>query len=352
MLSSSPLKKLASKSSSRGDDTLQYHATLMVVPEHNLSVAVLSSGGASSYNQLLASRILIDALAEKGITVDESLPSFPEASPAAMPKEELEKAGLYGAMGQTFEISISESGELTIPALLADMPLRYHSDGSYRDENGYLLFKLIKEKDGNTYLFQKSYAAFPGLPPIATSLYTAQQLPVRDVDPELWDSWEAYNNHTFFLLSEPPTSELYLLSALSPFPVVKNDYGYINGLSIIDKTTLMPVLTIPGVGSRDYQPITLMQENEKTYMRAGDYLLLSQNNVSDIYAGYLALCTIQEDGHARWYSVGAAHGKTMTLLPPEDGAFYVYDASGAVVASSIFDDSSVTLPEGGHIVFL
>lgn len=185
-----------------------------------------------------------------------------------------EKAGLYGAMGQTFEISISESGELTIPALLADMPLRYHSDGSYRDENGYLLFKLIKEKDGNTYLFQKSYAAFPGLPPIATSLYTAQQLPVRDVDPELWDSWEAYNNHTFFLLSEPPTSELYLLSALSPFPVVKNDYGYINGLSIIDKTTLMPVLTIPGVGSRDYQPITLMQENEKTYMRAGDYVLL------------------------------------------------------------------------------
>lgn len=347
-----PFEKAGVQVLAKGGDTLQYHATLMVAPEHDLSVAVLSSGGTSSFNQLLASRILIDALAEKGITVDESVPGFPEASPAAMPKEELEKAGLYGTLGQTFEINISESGELTSPALLPNMTLRYHSDGSYRDENGYIFFKLIKESDGNTYLFQKSYMAIEGLPPMVTSLYAAQQLPPRDVDPDLWSSWEAYNNHSFFLVNEPPTSELYLFSAVSPFSVVKNEYGYINGLSIIDKTTLMPVLTIPGVGSRDYQPITLMQENEKTYMRAVDYLLLSQNNISDIYAGYLALCTIQKDGHARWYSVGAAQGKTMTLLPPEDGAFYVYDASGAVVASSVFEDSSVTLPEGGHIVFL
>ena len=62
--------------------------------------------------------------------------------------------------------------------------------------------------------------------------------------------------------------------------------------------------------------------------------------------------TIQPDGYARWYQVGTAAGKAMTVQVPENGGFWVYDKNGQVTASSVLGSSgAVTLPEGGLVVF-
>ena len=62
--------------------------------------------------------------------------------------------------------------------------------------------------------------------------------------------------------------------------------------------------------------------------------------------------TIQENGYARWYHVGSAAGKTMSVHTTGTGGFWVYDAQGQVVASSVlWDDTSVILPSGGLVVF-
>lgn len=45
--------------------------------------------------------------------------------------------------------------------------------------------------------------------------------------------------------------------------------------------------------------------------------------------------TIQADGYARWYQVGDAAGKTMTVQVPENSGFWVYDGNGQVTASSV-----------------
>ena len=37
---------------------LYYHAGLVVIPDHNMAAAVLSSGGVSTYNEMAASRML------------------------------------------------------------------------------------------------------------------------------------------------------------------------------------------------------------------------------------------------------------------------------------------------------
>lgn len=58
----------------------------MVLPEYNMAAAVLTSGGVSTYNQMAASRMLIDALTEQGVTVDETVPTLPAAARSeAMP---------------------------------------------------------------------------------------------------------------------------------------------------------------------------------------------------------------------------------------------------------------------------
>ena len=62
--------------------------------------------------------------------------------------------------------------------------------------------------------------------------------------------------------------------------------------------------------------------------------------------------TIQADGYARWYQVGDAAGKTMTVQVPENSGFWVYDGNGQVTASSVlWGDTTVTLPEDGTIAF-
>lgn len=58
----------------KGGDTLYYHAALVVLPEYHMAAAVLTSGGLSTYNQLAATRVLITALEEQGIDVDETIP--------------------------------------------------------------------------------------------------------------------------------------------------------------------------------------------------------------------------------------------------------------------------------------
>jgi hypothetical protein len=66
-----------------------------------------------------------------------------------------------------------------------------------------------------------------------------------------------------------------------------------------------------------------------------------------------AACTIQPDGYARWYKIGEnANGKTMTVQMPKDAGFWVYDAKGAITASSVlWDDDSAKLAKGGLIAF-
>ena len=62
--------------------------------------------------------------------------------------------------------------------------------------------------------------------------------------------------------------------------------------------------------------------------------------------------TIQADGYARWYQVGDAAGKTMTVQVPENSGFWVYDGNGQATASSVlWGDTTVTWPEDGTIVF-
>ena len=50
----------------KGGDTMYSHANFTVIPEYGLTCVVLSSGGLSSYNQMMAATLLEQALLEKG----------------------------------------------------------------------------------------------------------------------------------------------------------------------------------------------------------------------------------------------------------------------------------------------
>ncbi|BAL01729.1 putative hydrolase [Oscillibacter valericigenes Sjm18-20] len=342
----------------KGGDTLRYHAALLVLPEYKMAAAVLTSGGVSTYNELAAAQILADALKAKGIKVDQTTPALAQAQPASMPASFVSESGYYGTTTQQVKITVTADGKLTLHQMsmahIPDQTLTYYSDGSFRDENNSVAVKLVKESNGYTYFYQQSYTPVPGLGIVSTSYYLMVKMPENSISAETQAAWDALASTSAVPLAEKYSSQLYLAlsdaaaeesvtSALTPG--VEFVPGYIGGQRIVSPTELTYDLPI----GRDAGCVTV--DGDFLWINGAPYQMKdSLKNISTKSGSSYA--TIQPSGYARWFKVGNAAGKTMTVTFPEDAGFYVFDGSGALTTSSLlWGDTSAKLPEGGLIVF-
>ena len=342
----------------KGGDTLRYHASLIVLPEEDKAVAVLSSGGVSTYDQLAGERILIDALAEEGVTVDESLPALPEAKPAVIPGALKTNAGTYVSLGMVATVAFPDDKTMTLTNAAAlggaVQTFTYRDDGTFLDETGSFILKFVTGVNGRTYLYQEGYAAVPGLTVSGTANYALEKLePNTEASQAALDAWAARGSELYLIVNEKYTSQVYLSGPFASVTALPETPGYAAGFErIVDETLARQYVQLPGTGSRngaDYQMVTV---DGKEYLKAGDYLCAPASGLGNLYAGAGAYCTVLEEGYARWYSVGDLAGKTLSVTLPEAGGFTVYDANGIATASSVaYGDSSAVLPEGGWIVF-
>lgn len=345
----------------KGGDTQFYHAALVVIPEYKLAAAVLTSGGASVYNELAAGQMLAAALADRGVTVEQTAPALPEAVPAPMPAELTAFSGHYGSFSQTMDIQIAGDGALTIRSLsIPSAPVQafsYYSDGTFRDATGQAaLIKFVTEKNGATYLYQKAWSDIPGLGLLPMSNYAAQKLEPGTADAQAQAAWDALSAMSALPVNMKYTSQLYatFFSAAQgelPTPVP----GYVGALRIVDGRNLRNELRIPNQGGRDSQDMWTYEENGVTYLASTQGTLFADGSrVSQtLYTGVGAYATVGERGYARWYEVGqGSAGKTMHVTVPEDSGFYVYNADGTVAYSSVaYGDTKAVLPEDGAVVF-
>ena len=343
----------------KGGDTLYYHAGLVVLPEYDMAAAVVSSGGVSTYDQLAANQILIAALAEDGVTVDQTVKTLPAAEPAAMPAEQLANAGYYGTTSIQYRVEISEDGTMTLstmnyPTTMPAQTFSYYSDGSFRDEYGsYISF--VEEDNGQTYLYQQAVSPLPGLGALPVASYAAVQLPENPLSPEAAAAWDSVATTSILPMNEPYNSQTFLALADSASTAETPEVipGYIGASRIVDETTARSEIQVPGVGSRDGVDYQLEERDGVLWIDAKGSLYMDAAGAPDLFTGSgWAYCTIQSDGYARWYQVGDAAGKAMTVQVPQDAGFWVYDRDGQVVASSVLGHTgAVTLPEEGMVVF-
>ncbi len=340
----------------KGGDTLYYHAGLVVLPEENLAVAVVSSGGVSTYNELAGVQILMDALAEDGITVEQPA-SLPEAQPAALPEGLAEDiAGAYTGLTAMVTVSPSENG-ITMAAVAAlggnSMELTYYSDGSFRDADNTVRYRFITEENGRTYLYEQTYTVLPGLPAVGTANYALERLEENELPADVAAAWEARGQKLYLIVNEPYNAQTYANSSLfAAVGLLPEMPGYAANCRIVDASHAEYGLTIPGTGSRNGADLTFFVQDGVEYLQFGGYLAVDYAAIPVIYTGAGAALSIQSDGYARWCQVGASAGKTVAIATQGTGGFTVYDANGLVTASSAaWGDQTVTLPEGGWIVF-
>ena len=343
----------------KGGDTQYYHAGLVIIPEHNMAAAVLTSGGVSTYNEMAAARMLIDALAEQGVAVDETVPSLPQAARSeAMPAEVMDYSGYYASTLQQFKVDISAGGVLTLQSLtVPSSPAQtfyYFDDGSFRDETGAAaMVKPVVEENGETYLWQKAYAFLPGLTVLPTSNYVAQKVEPAQLAEDVQAAWDKWTTTSALPLNEKYTSQVWLsLGTASAAELPEYIPGYVGAQKIVDAWHSQFAVQVPGNAGRDGSDITITEQDGHIWMDAQGLLYADASIAQPIYCGAGAYSTIQPDGYARWYTVDSAAGLTIQVEIEGSGGFYVYDGAGALTASSVvWGDSTVTLPEGGSIAF-
>lgn len=336
----------------KGGDTTLYHSSLIIVPEYDMACAVVSSGGSSAYNQMAAARILVDALAGQGVAIDESARSLPESQPADMPAELMDFAGLYisNLLGQA-TVALTEEGVMTlsIPLQGAELVLHYYEDGSFRDATGSYYFRFVTEENGEVYLLQRGYTDIPGLGGQATAEYVLQKADAAAPDAATDAAWQARSGKVYLVLNEKYTSQTYLILPMSSLPY---SGGYILGIRAVDENNAVSQAQIPSSSGRDGNIVRMYTEGGLEYMDALGSIAVEGAAMETLYNGATARCTIQPTGYARWYAVGAAAGRTLSVDLPESGGFFVYDQNGVLTASSwIYGDSQAVLPEGGYVLF-
>ncbi|MEN1939382.1 serine hydrolase domain-containing protein [Paenibacillus sp. 102] len=352
-----PFNRYGIKALAKGGDTALQHATLIVLPEQKMAAAVLSSGGGSPTNQLLATELLLAALKEKG-TIKNIKPnkSFGKPIKAKMPQDVAKKAGFYNNTFSHFKIKITKKGELFLSSNREEKYV-YTVDGSFINEKGTSKLNFVTEKNGRTYLRESTYKSTPGLGQDVLTHYLAEKLEDNVLSKKIAAAWAKREGSKFYLVNEKFSSMNYLVQLISLTTQItrKEDLaGYWNGRKITGPNKAAHQFQIPVVEGRDTTEARFYTESGNEYMEIAGLLYVSESKVKSLNAGQSSKVKLQANGHAKWFTIPqAAAGKTMTVVLPSESSFAVYDEKGVCVNFTVVSSNNkVKLPKNGTVVFV
>jgi len=348
-----PFNNYGIKALTKGGDTTLYHSSLVVLPEHNLAAAVVSSGGSSALDQLMASELLLQVLKEKG-TIKEIKKEKSFGTPVKhnMPKEVAAYEGNYVNLYEHLEVKIKD-GELTVITNGAtEEKLVYTNDETFVNQEGNWKVKFVTEKNGRTYMWSRDYTTIPGLGQLANSEYYAEKITSPKLDKETTKAWEQREGKLFFNLNEKYSSVVHMNPYIIPI-ISGNIEGYFQNMKITGPNTAITDFNIPTMQGRDTFEALFYMKNGTEYLEGRGGVYLSEDGVKPIYHGKSSKATIQADGYARWFSIPqTVAGKKMSVVMPEKAGFIVYDGAGALITNTVISGKNeVVLPENGYIVF-
>ena len=351
-----PFNRYGIQALAKGGDTLRYHASLVVLPEYKLAAAVMSSGGSSLLNEMYANALLLERLKEKEI-IEEILPDQEPfvQEPAQMPQNLIAYSGIYAALGQVMEVAVTEDGLLKLNNLYTPekvVEFKYALDGSFVSPYGNEKIRFVNEEGGRVYIESVSFATVNGLGQSASTVYALQKLETQNQP--FSEAWLERRDKLYYILTEKYSSQNYLSAPFTGLILSDKLPGYVINDRIESDNVARSVLEIPGSAGRDLSDYEFYEENGTEYIKVQNSIGIREEGVPVIYGGAESVCTIQQDGYARWYKVqGEAAGKTMAVKLPEQASFAVYDAAGACVGFSLIGGvNPIRLPENGSLVFI
>ncbi|MBQ1849749.1 MAG: beta-lactamase family protein [Lachnospiraceae bacterium] len=369
----------------KGGDVNSDHGFLLVAPNEKISIAVLSNGGSSTLDALVAQALLNVCLEEQGIVIPEDEKASYQVAPG-IPASYDEFAGDYVtrndlAGGDVISrVSFPDHKYMhvenisAIKTTCADYVLT--EDGKFAElaaevaDSGLSdmriamnpeLLSFVK-KQGQVLIACDRNESFPGIGSHESQTYVGERLPENPISEDVLSSWMAFNGMDFVLTGDVWSSQGYN-AAISTMVLSAKKPGYlymINGmgtriLKIVDESSAVSFMTIPSSTSRDLIDIKIQNsKNGVTYTSSAGLSALAETDLETFDDGIKEITL--KTGEARWFQIGDSMvgREVMIAERPENSAVYVYNKYGEVLYNThIVDETSVLpMPKGGKIVFL
>ncbi|MBQ9865813.1 MAG: beta-lactamase family protein [Lachnospiraceae bacterium] len=369
----------------KGGDALMNHAFLLVAPEEQISVSVLTNGGTSTLNGLMAEAILDVCLEEEGIQLTD--PSWPAAAGICdIPEEYDALAGAYAVSGMEGAVinkitfpehkymhvesigpykTTCQDFALTEDGRFADLAYEVEDGGTdqMRFSLNPMYISFQTDADGKILLAADRNTRCPGIGEQAQHLYIGEKM---DGDPACAEA-EAFvqkvSGREFLICSERPSSSAYDMAFLEVVPAAEFP-GYVfvinSGLGtrllkITDATHAAAFTDIPSSRNRDLMDGTLKEDEDGLKLVTSNGLeFISEENIPYFDASLSEIAFVSDA--PAWFKIGKemANAEIAITDMPEHSAVYVYNKFGEVVYTTHVKGMTdiLPMPEGGRIVFL
>ncbi|MGG4603901.1 serine hydrolase domain-containing protein [Paenalcaligenes sp. Me131] len=349
-----PFNDLRMQALAKGGDITSHHASLVVLPQHNMAAVVLSTGGSSSLNQQLATKLLLQALATKGIATTTLVEkNFPVLAGVIMPQQLASYAGEYAHSDGRLTITISQSGELNVYVPDTDVQsFQYAGNQGFVSPDRRTRIEFVDVANGRTYLWVRRYSTHPFLGQTATSEFQAQKLQPSPLNATTKEAWAARNGVRYYPVKLVYNSERFL-TGLPPeeVHVTKDFEGYWGAKRIRNANSAISEVQIPGQAGRETQLATFETRDSKEYLHLNDDVLISQQSITALTPD-IQHVEIASDGLATWFGLTpATAGYALQITVPDKGAYAIYDGEANNLHYSVVDGSApITLPAQGALV--
>ena len=356
-VTASSFDKYGIRAASKGGDASFHHADITVLPDHNISMAVLLSGGNSLLGGMISSNVILEYLYSKGVIDDIIDNNFEPVIPvkADMPEELQKYEGLYGfgsAFGKTIQIKI-ENGELVMSENAGDSRFVYTGDNEFSNEKGTIFVYFKEEMNGETYLIQRNHMMMSGFGETIVEGHHFQKLEPQQLSETVKSAWKVRENKQYFRVNEMYHSSNYLDSVeMILRPDIDLETGYIDGDKIVDETKAVNVFKIPIVGGRDNYDISFFINNGKNYMDKGGLMFIAEEHLVPLDITEKSV-VIGKDGYAEWFIIDSDTAqKEVNVTIPEKSSVAVCDENMQFTAFIwVSGENTIKLPAGGFIVF-
>jgi len=354
----------------KGGDLQDLHAHLLVAPDNDVSVSVLSSGGSSAFDQLVAEALLDVVLEEQGITIDHSTESVELAG--QIPEEYKKYEGCYAmySMGGNViaEITFPDSSHMEVAVEGIDKTetskYMYTTEGGFAEVNDYgrvknngMVVFFEDGKDGKTYIKGGMNINIPELGTYMRRMYVGESFSANPVSDEVMSAYETYSATPWVLSGDCYSSASYL----SPFMMLKvSDKcpGYVIGsmmmyscvFKIDDACSVSAFTTMPSSGNRDLVDGHITEEG--TFECSNGMVFRSLAGIPELTSD---ITEVQlNSSNASWFRISDEMANKV-LMPdrPENSTICVYNRYFELTYSTHNTDASqeIDLPEGGYIMF-
>jgi CubicO group peptidase (beta-lactamase class C family) len=362
-VSSPGLKAVGIKAWAKGGDTFNYGSVLMILPEEKMGVMI---SGASNFGSgdaiVVAERILLKALVEKGIIYEVPAPLSEEPKPpvAATPEELAAVTGFYAANNSLLRLAANPDDSLSILIFTGNSWEPYLEGLQMRDNGLFsadfmplLEFGTVRA-NSRTYIFLRD--AYGNRHYQDDTLFLQKIEPAAPLSSAWGDrltrEWLLVNGHPDSLL---PSNTEPRLSFIEPdgleglIAVSTHDGSFaVVDPSRSDELGAM-MLFMPQAG-RDLNDAVIVPRGGEEWVRFGSFVYRPRQSVPELFLPDETIL-IGDEGYAEWRSI-ESDGTAMTVTVTSGGAWKLFDPDMKCITTQAASGAASLPAAGGNYLLI